>query len=59
MSPAPRTPGPVRSAADVNAAIRLLVEDAARRRVQVDAGRYQRLVVEWAEAVRAEAELAA
>jgi len=49
----------VRSAADVNAAIRQLVEDAARRRVQVDAGRYQRLVVEWAEAVRAEAELAA
>jgi len=49
----------VRSAADVNAAIRLLVEDAARRRVRVDAGRYQRLVVEWAAAVRAEAELAA
>ncbi|MER5461696.1 hypothetical protein ABT010_13600 [Streptomyces sp. NPDC002668] len=57
-------PGPTaaRSAADLNEQIRELMDDAARRRVPVDAGRYHRLVVEWAEAYKAEqagAELAA
>lgn len=53
MSPDPR-PTPVRSA-DINTAIRALWVDG----VLTDEARYRVLLVEWAAAVRAEAELAA
>ena len=59
MSPAPRTPGPVRSAADVNAQIRLLWTRAGGVLLPSQREEYERLVVEYAAAVRAEAELAA
>jgi hypothetical protein len=50
MSPAPRTPGPVRSAADLNRLIRALW----RGGVLTDRERYHQLVVEWARADEAE-----
>jgi hypothetical protein len=52
MSPAPRTPGPVRSAADLNRLIRELWQHGQlpdERRPE-----YEALVVEWAEAHKAE-----
>lgn len=47
----------IRSAEVVNAEIRALLQDGKPLREDVD--RYHRLIVEWAEAVRAEQELAA
>ncbi|MFI2349686.1 hypothetical protein ACH492_22065 [Streptomyces sp. NPDC019443] len=57
MSPTPADRGPVRPAADVNAEIRALFPPGAVE--PTDPERYQRLLVEWAEAVRAEQQLAA
>lgn len=47
------------SAAELNSAIRDLWSAAAQEGRPVDPERYQRLVVAWAAAVRAEQELAA
>lgn len=55
----PPRPTPVRSAADVNAAIRRLWERAGGVLLPSQREEYERLVVEYAAAVRAEAELAA
>jgi hypothetical protein len=55
MSPDSRRPGFVRSAAVINADIRALWLRAGGRLVTVEDRRiYERLVVEWAAAVRAE-----
>jgi hypothetical protein len=50
MSPDPLRPTAARSAAEVNADMRALWVDG----VLTDEDRYQRLLVEWAEAVRGE-----
>lgn len=59
MSPEPRRPGPLRSAAVVNAEIRALMEHAAGRLRAEDRPVYERLLEEWAVAVRAEMTTAA
>lgn len=58
MSPDPR-PTPVRSAAVINAAIRGLWARAGGVLLPSQREEYERLVVEYAAAVRVEAELAA
>ncbi|MFD7444482.1 hypothetical protein [Streptomyces sp. NPDC059909] len=55
MSPNPRKPGSVRSAALVNAEIRALWARSGGGLSAVDEARYQRLLVEWAAAVEADA----
>ncbi|MGW1884173.1 hypothetical protein [Streptomyces sp. NPDC001970] len=55
MSPNPRKPGSVRSAAVVNAEIRALWARSGGRLSAVDEARYERLLVEWAAAVEADA----
>ncbi|MGW2559788.1 hypothetical protein ACWCXB_11175 [Streptomyces sp. NPDC001514] len=55
MSPNPRKPGSVRSAAVVNAEIRALWDRSGGRLSAVDEARYQGLLVEWAAAVEADA----
>jgi hypothetical protein len=52
-SPTPRAPGTVRSAAVVNAEIRALWSRSDGTLSAADEARYQELLVEWAEAVRA------
>ncbi|HKW93022.1 MAG TPA: hypothetical protein VJX92_14080 [Methylomirabilota bacterium] len=55
MSPTPARPGPVRSAAVLNEAIRALWQRAdGRLTTAQERDAYERLVVEWAAAVRAE-----
>lgn len=54
MSPDPRRPGFVRSAAEVNADIRALWPHPSVRLTDAERGVYERLVAEWAAAVRAE-----
>ncbi|MFD7609568.1 hypothetical protein [Streptomyces sp. NPDC059828] len=53
MSPDLRKPGSVRSAAVVNAEIRALWARSGGRLSAVDEAEYQRLLVEWASAVKA------
>ncbi|MFI0980209.1 hypothetical protein ACH4SP_24785 [Streptomyces sp. NPDC021093] len=52
-SPTPDAPGSVRSAAVVNAEIRALWSRVDGALSAADEARYQELLVEWAEAVRA------
>lgn len=59
MSPNPVSPGSVRSAAAVNADIRSLVSACGGWLYGDTRNRYERLVQEWAEAVRSEAVAAA
>ncbi|MGW3025883.1 hypothetical protein [Streptomyces sp. NPDC001221] len=54
MSPEPNRPGPVRSADDLNEEIRALWQRAGDRLGPEDRAEYERLVVAWAAAVRAE-----
>lgn len=54
MSPEPLALGSVRSAAAVNAQIRRLWSDPRVRLSKEQRAEYERLVREWAEAVRAE-----
>lgn len=54
MSPDTPSPGSARSAAVVNAEIRALRGDPRVRLTGVDRARYEQLVAEWAEAVRAD-----
>ena len=57
MPPTSADCGPVRPAAAINTAIRALWPAGAVE--PTDPERYQRLLIEWAEAVRAEQQLAA
>ncbi|MFI5807869.1 hypothetical protein [Streptomyces sp. NPDC051561] len=52
-TPTSRTPGPVRSPALVNADIRALWSRTDGALSAADEARYQELLVEWAESVRA------
>ncbi|MEV5954463.1 hypothetical protein AB0M11_11920 [Streptomyces sp. NPDC051987] len=52
MSPDSRTPGSVRSAAEVNERIRALWLRAGGTLSAQDRAEYELLVVEWAEAIR-------
>ena len=54
MSPEPGTPGSVRSAVAVNKDIRALMLRAGGHLKPEDRVVYQRLIAEWAAAVRAE-----
>ncbi|MGC5343570.1 hypothetical protein ACPXCE_19190 [Streptomyces sp. DT24] len=54
MSAPTRTPGSVRPPAVVNAAIRALWQRAGSGLSPEDEAEYQRLLVEWAAAVRAD-----
>ncbi|OON77361.1 hypothetical protein [Streptomyces tsukubensis] len=54
MSPNPLTPGPVRSASAVNEQIRSLWLRAGGHLTTDQRVEYERLVTEWAAAVRAE-----
>jgi len=54
MSPSPRPEGPLRPAAVVNEDIRALVIRAGGWLYGQDRAEYERLVEEWAAAVRAE-----
>jgi len=54
MIPTPDRPGSARSAAVVNEDIRALFQRAGGRLYGADRAAYERLVVEWAAAVRAE-----
>ncbi|MFE1957710.1 hypothetical protein [Streptomyces sp. NPDC059479] len=58
-SDSPPTSGPVRSAAVVNAEIRALWARAGSSLPPAEQERYQRLLVEWAAAVRADVVTAA
>lgn len=52
MPPAPSPSGPLRSAAELNAAIRALWPHPAVRLSDADRAEYEVLVQEWAAAVR-------
>ena len=54
MPPDARSSGSVRSAAVVNAEIRALWPHPAVRLTDTERARYERLIAEWAAAVRAE-----
>ncbi|GHH50628.1 hypothetical protein [Streptomyces candidus] len=54
MPPPPSPPGPARPAAVVNAEIRGLWSRSCGCLSPADEARYQELLVEWADAVRAE-----
>ncbi|KAB2971580.1 hypothetical protein F8R89_05665 [Streptomyces sp. SS1-1] len=54
MSPSPLQPGSVRSAAEVNEAIRALWMRAGGSLSAQEREEYELLVVEWAAAIRAE-----